>query len=188
MTGKVRASLHRLAENAGPIAVLGMFLLLAVVVYQQTTIVGLQKSQAESSKNGRATLTQIAEIAAQIKSFTDPNSAITRQQKAQTAGYLTSLAAANQASINDQTRKIGEMFTACRTLPCAATTIERILAEPVPVPTFAGAAVTPAPAAAPATVPSIAPTVKIATPAPTPTPTLTPFLVVQCPIICPRTK
>lgn len=196
MTSRVRASLERLAHNAGPIAVLGVFLLLAVVVYavlridaQSKTIVSLQQAQLESAKTGRATQLQVAGLISQIASFTDPNSPITKAQQAKVASYLSSLAAAVQQSNDDQTRKIAQMFEACRSLPCATSAIDRILAEPVPVPTFAGAAVTPTPARAPAPASLILPTPRAtSTPRPTPAPTLTPFLVVQCPIVCPPTR
>lgn len=200
MTGRVRASLQRLTHNAGPIAVLGVFLLLAVVVYavlrinaQQKTIVGLQRAQTESSKTGRGILDQVQHLVEQGNSFTDPNSAITKAQQAKVAGYLTSLASANQAALNDQTRRVGEMFEACHTLPCAVSTINRILAEPVPVPTFAGmTAVTPSPtiAASPAvaasSTPLSSPSRALSTPTPSPSPTLTPALLLQCPVICPQ--
>lgn len=195
MTGRARASLQRLAHNAGPIAVLGVFLLLAVVVYavlrinaqqktltdQGKTIVALQQAQADSSKTGRGILNQVASIGQVIAEQTSPTATAT--QGAKIAGYLGSLAAANQAALNDQTAKIAQMFEQCRALPCATSTISRILAQPVPVPTFAGmAAVTPAAPTSP-----ILPTAR-ATPTPraNPTPTLTPFLQVQCPVICPH--
>lgn len=176
--GRVRASLQRLSHNAGPITVVGMFLLLAVVVYQQfrsnqqgTTIanqqkiiVGLQQAQAASSTQGRALLRGVQQTNDLILGFTSPTSTATMEQQAKVAGYLASLASANQQAINDQTRRIGEMFTQCRVLPCATSTIAKILGEPVPTPTFAGmAAVT-----TPGTVPRVS--LLPASPAPVPKP------------------
>lgn len=191
MTGRVRASLQRLAHNAGPIAVLGVFLLLAVVVYavlrinaQQKTIVALQQTQAESSKTGQGILKQVAAIGQVIAEQTSPTATAT--QGAKIAGYLSSLAMANQAALNDQTAKIAQMFEQCHSLPCATATVSRILAEPVPVPTFAGMAVTLAPIRTPAGAAPNLPTARPAGTPPTPAPTLTPFLQVQCPIICPH--
>lgn len=193
---RVRVSLHRLTENAGPIAVLGVFLLLGAVMFllvrgyeQQKTIVALQRAQTESSKTEKGILTQVQHLVEQGNSFTDPNSPISKEQQKKTAGYLAQLDEAQRQGRADQLAKIAQMFEECRSLPCAMSTITRILAQPVPVPTFAGmAAVTPTPPA-PVPTPLLLPTAK-ATSAPStgPTPTLTPAVVIQCLPICPPTK
>jgi hypothetical protein len=141
------------------------------IVAQGLRIEQLQKDQAEAQATGRTTQLQVQKLVEQGLSFTSPTSTVTMEQQAKIAGYLASLAAANQAGINDQTRRIGEMLTQCRSLPCSPTIVSRIIGEPVPVPTFAGLMATPSAVVASAPAPSASPTI-IPTSCPTATATL----------------
>lgn len=188
--GRVRASLQRMSHNVGPITVFGGFILLAALVFLVLRVVALQQAQAESSKNGRALLKQVVDLTKQVRSqndtiqsFTDPNSQTSKDQQARIANILAELDAAQRAGRADQLKKIAQMFEQCRSLPCDPGIVNRILAQPVPVPTFAGmVAVAPAPVPTPA--PSSTPTATHPATA-SPTPSRSPFLQVQCPVICP---
>lgn len=191
--GRVRASFRRLSHNVGPITVVGGFILLAALIFLVLRVVALQQAQAESSKNGRALLKQVVDLTKQvrsqndtIKSFTDPNSQASKDQQTKTANILAELDAAQRAGRADQLMKVAQMLEQCPSLPCSPAIINRILAQPVPVPTFAGmAAVTPAPVSVPTPIPSSTPTATHAA-TPRPTPSRSPFLQVQCPVICPQ--
>lgn len=109
------------------------------IVSLQQRIVSLQQAQTESSKNGRTLLQQVANLTQRIVDYSDPNSKIGQEQRAQTAQVLAQLDAAQRAGRADQLKKIAQMFEQCRSLPCDPAIVNRILAQPVPVPTFGGA-------------------------------------------------
>lgn len=153
---RIRASLERALHNAGPIAVFGMFLLLAVVVFLllrvsalSGQIVSLQKSQAESATTGRGILKQVLALNQRIVDQTDPNSQASKDQQARIGVILAQLDEAQRVGRADQLKKIAQMFQQCPRLPCDPAVVNRILAQPVPIPTF-GPATAPAPAPTPA--------------------------------------
>jgi hypothetical protein len=110
------------------------------VISQSAQIKTLAEDQAKSSETGR-------NILKQIQDFTDPNSAAVKEQQAKIARYLALLDEAQRLGRADQLKKIAQMFEQCRSLPCDPSIVNRILAQPVPVPTFG--ATTPAPAPTP---------------------------------------
>lgn len=98
-------------------------------------LTSLATAQADNSAQGRATLKQIADLAALIASFTDPNSQASRNRAAQTAAALRSLLAGQQIQNADLLRKLGEMAVALAPLDRTAevrATVAKILAEPAP--------------------------------------------------------
>lgn len=135
------------AVGAYVFTLVGLGVALGFLYKQSGQIVDLQSKQADSSKTGRGILLQVAGLADQIKSFTDPNSQSSKEQQAKVASYLAALDEASRAGRADQLKKIAQMFEQCRSLPCDPGVINRILAQPVPVPTFGGA---PPPAPSPA--------------------------------------
>lgn len=147
---RIRASLQRAAHNAGPIAVSGMFLLLAVVMFLllrvsalSGQIVSLQRTQAENSANGRTLLAKVLSLSEQIAAFSDPNSQAAKDQREKTAQALQQFDQAQRLGRADQLKKIAQMFTQCSRLPCDPAVVNRILAQPVPVPTFGAIGPTP---------------------------------------------
>lgn len=129
------------------ITLVGLAVALFLLYQQGGKIVALQNAQADSAKTGRGILTNLAGIADQIKSQTDPNSQASKDQQTKVAEILGQLDEAQRAGRADQLKKIAQMFEQCRSLPCDPAVVNRILAQPVPVPTF-GAGPTPAPAPA----------------------------------------
>lgn len=151
--------------GAYAITLVGLAVALVLLYQSNQRIVVLGQKQVESSKTGRGILLQVAALADQIKSFTDPNSQSSKDQQAKVASYLAALDEASREGRADQLKKIAQMFMQCTRLPCDPSIVNRILAQPVPVPTFGPTrpAATPAPPS-PATMRSGV--------APTPTPSI----------------
>jgi hypothetical protein len=110
-------------------------------------IIDLQHAQARTARTGRGVLTKVLSLSEQIAAFSDPNSQAAKDQQAKTAQALQLFDTAQRLGRADQLRKIAQMFEQCRSLPCDPAVVNRILAQPVPVPTFGAA---PAPAPSPA--------------------------------------
>lgn len=124
---------------------------LGALLYQATRqIVALQKAQAASSANGRTLLAKVLTLSEQIAAFSDPNSQAAKEQQAKIAQALQLFDEAQRLGRADQLKKIAQMFEQCTRLPCDPAVVNRILAQPVPVPTFGGASAPPASSAAPA--------------------------------------
>lgn len=176
---RIRASFERMAHNAGPIAVIGGFLLLVVLVFGVFKIVALAQAQSENSKNGRAIVKQVQEQTQTIKDQTDPNSKVSKQRADALNGILSQLFDSFIVGQNDGLRRFGEMLEQCRALPCSPMIINRILAEPAPMVTFTAGvpmtSTTTKPSASPVSVPRVvtpmsptpAPSMPISVPSPT---------------------
>lgn len=143
-----------------------------------STVADVQVGQVSATATGLVIRTQQSAILEQIQGATARGATAT-------VLALMQLDAAHRAEIADLGKKVGDLFRSCPTLPCAASIVNRILAVPIPVPTFTGmAATSPTPGAS--STPSSSPTVR-ASPMAIPSPTLTPALQLQCPVICPHT-
>lgn len=182
---KIRAQIARLAHNIGPVGVTIFFVTLGIVVYvslqgQKQAVtngkIGEQVLQLTKSVVGLqgqiVTATNISQIGTnRLLDCTTPEGKCSQEQKRQTAAAIDSINQANILGRADLLKKVGEMFKSCPNLPCAVETINRILAEPVPVPVpFTGQP------ARPASGRTSGPATKTATTMPSPTPG---------PIVCP---
>lgn len=126
---------------------IGLGVALGFLYVQGGHIAELQKTQADNSANGRTLLGKVLTLSEQIAAFSDPNSQAAKDQRAKTAEALQLLDDAQRQGRADQLKKIAQLFQQCTRLPCDPAIVNRILAQPVPVPTFGAA---PAPAPSPA--------------------------------------
>lgn len=104
------------------------------VIRQGQDIKKLAEDQATNSQTGRDILKRLSDA--------------TSSSATQTVQALQQLDDAQRVGRADQLKKIAQMFEQCTRLPCDPAVVNRILAQPVPVPTFGAA---PAPAPSPAT-------------------------------------
>ena len=156
MLEHVRGQIRRLGHLIGPLGVALFFALLGVIIAyvvtnnakskaiqantatlaaqgrtlaaQTQAILALQQTQADNSATGRVILRQLLD-------YSDPNSPTSRAQGAKAAALLTQLDAANAARFADTLRKLGELAV---TLGVPPATVNRILSQPAPMPTFSG--------------------------------------------------
>lgn len=103
------------------------------VINQGRDIKRLAEDQATNSQTGRDILKRLSDA--------------TSSSATQTVQALQQLDNAQRQGRADQLKKIAQMFEQCRSLPCDPAVVNRILAQPVPIPTFGAA---PAPATSPA--------------------------------------
>lgn len=126
------------------ITLIGLGVALGFLYVQSGHIADVQSKQAEASANGRTLLAKVLTLSEQIAAFSDPNSQAAKDQREKTGQALALLDEAQRIGRADQLKKIAQMFEQCRSLPCDPAVVNRILAQPVPVPTF-GASSTPTP-------------------------------------------
>lgn len=103
------------------------------VIGQSAQIKKLAEDQATNSQTGRDILKRLSDA--------------TSSSATQTVQALQQLDDAQRVGRADQLKKVAQLFQQCTRLPCDPAVVNRILAQPVPVPTFGAA---PAPAPSPA--------------------------------------
>lgn len=124
------------AAGAYVITLVGLGVALGFLYRQSGHIAELQKTQADNSANGRTLLQKVLSISEQIAAFSDPNSQAAKDQREKTAQALQQFDEAQRLGRADQLKKIAQMFEQCSRLPCDPAVVNRILAQPVPVPKF----------------------------------------------------